>query len=98
MEKNPPFIVNVEAKPAITFNKVWPAIIFAKRRTARLMGLNMYEINSIGINKKASAKLVPAGKNKVKNFKPFFFTLIIFIPIKKEQLKVNVITNWLVNV
>lgn len=29
----------VHAKPTITFNRVCPAIIFAKSRTAKLMGL-----------------------------------------------------------
>ena len=43
-----------QANPEITFSNVGPAIILAKRRTARLRGLNTYEtISSIGTNRKA---------------------------------------------
>jgi len=53
-------------KPAITFSKVCPAIIFANKRIDKLTGLNTYEITSIGINKKESKTDVPGGKNREK--------------------------------
>jgi len=38
-------------KPTITFNKVYLAIKFANNRTSKLIGLKIYEINSIEANK-----------------------------------------------
>ena len=46
---------------AIVFIKVCPAIIFAKRRTAKLTKRNEYEITSIGIIKNTSIAGQPAG-------------------------------------
>jgi hypothetical protein len=54
-----------QLNPTITFNNVCPAIIFANNRTDKLNNLKVYEINSIGINKKIIAIGVPAGKNKL---------------------------------
>lgn len=59
-----------------------PAIILANNLIAKLIGLNTYEINYIGTNKKAKTTEVPLGINKAKNFNPCCLTLIIFIPIK----------------
>jgi hypothetical protein len=55
-----------QEKPAITFNRVCPAIIFANSRTDKLIGRNIYETNSIGTNKKANPSDEPGGKNKEK--------------------------------
>jgi hypothetical protein len=49
---------------------VCPAIILANSRIDKLIGLKIYEINSIGINKKDSTTEVPEGKNKEKKLIP----------------------------
>jgi len=43
---------------------VWPAIKLAKSRTPKLMGLKIYEINSIGTKRKANPIEVLAGMNR----------------------------------
>jgi len=45
---------------------VCPAIILANKRIDKLIGLKIYDINSIGTNKNAKPIEVPAGKNKEK--------------------------------
>jgi len=67
--------------------------MFTKSRTAKLTGLNMYDINSIGTNKKLNAIDVPGGRNKQKNLIPCFLTHIILIPKKIDKLIDNVIIN-----
>lgn len=59
-----PIKIILKLNPTITFNKVCPAIIFAKRRTDKLTKRKLYEINSIGINKKVNHKGHPVGINK----------------------------------
>ena len=49
------------AKPAITFNKVCPAIMFANNRTDKLIIRDICAISSIGTINGASTKLTPAG-------------------------------------
>ena len=55
-------------------------------------------MTSIGTSKKAKAVEVPPGKNNEKNRIPYFWKLIILIPIKLEILNVKVIIKWLVSV
>ena len=45
------FAPKTNTKPPMTFNRVCPAIIFAKSLTERLIGLERYEIISIGTSK-----------------------------------------------
>ena len=80
-KKMPVEYIKSLANPAITFNKVCPAIILAKSRIDKLIGLNKYEINSIGTNSKAKTNEVPDGKNKEKYKKPNFLIQMILIPI-----------------
>jgi len=54
------------------------------------MGLNKYEINSIGTNKSAKIKEVPEGKNKEKYNQPNFLIQIILIPIYMAKLNAKV--------
>jgi len=61
---------NDQVAVAKIFNKIWPDIMFAKRRIARLKTLALYEINSIITKNGAIATGAPLGKNKLKNFKP----------------------------
>ena len=61
---------SVQAKPAITFNNVCPAIMFANKRIDKLTGLKTYEITSIGTKSNANANDVPDGKNNEKKAKP----------------------------
>ena len=49
-------------KPTITFNKVCPVIILANNRTPKLIGLNIYETNSIGSKSSAKPNEVPISK------------------------------------
>ena len=88
-----------QEKPAITFNRVCPAIILANKRTERLIGRKIYETNSIGTNKKAKPSYEPGGKNKEKTWKPCSRTHIMFIPIKvvNAKLKVNTKCDVIVN-
>ena len=64
--------------------------MFANNRIDKLIGLNTYEINSIGTNSNAKKKEVPCGKNKEKNSNPCILTHIILIPINKKRLNANV--------
>ena len=72
MGSNPPiikeFAAKTNTKPPITFNNVCPAIIFANNLTERLIGLDMYDMISIGINKTNMGFGTPLGENKPKNF------------------------------
>ena len=54
----------LQEKPTITFSSVWPAIKLANSRTPKLIGLNIYDISSIGTNNKAKPKEVFAGMKK----------------------------------
>lgn len=54
----------VQEKPTITFNNACPAIKFANNRTPKLIGLKMYDNNSIGTNNNAKPKEVLEGINK----------------------------------
>ena len=83
-------------KPTITFNNVCPAIKFANSRTPKLIGLNIYEISSIGTNNNANPNEVLAGIKKDNIWNLCFWIHIIFIPIKIEKDNVNVTIRWLV--
>jgi hypothetical protein len=54
----------LQENPTITFNNVCPAIKFANSRTPKLIGLKMYDNNSIGTNNNAKPKEVLEGINK----------------------------------
>ena len=54
----------LQEKPTITFNKVCPAIKFANNRTPKLIGLKMYDNNSIGTSNNAKPNEVLEGMNK----------------------------------
>ncbi len=91
IKKIPVECIKSAANPAITFNKVWPAIIFAKSRIDKLIGLNKYEINSIGTSKRAKIKDVPEGKNNEKYTHPKCLMHIILIPMYIAKLNAKVI-------
>ena len=74
----------------ITFNKVWPAIKLINSRAPKLIGLIMYETNSIGTSSKARAKGVLAGKNNENIFTWYFLNVMTFKPINTEKDNVNV--------
>ena len=67
-------------------------------RMPKLIGLAIYDINSMGTNNKANKKVVLAGKNNEKISILYFLKVIIFIPIKTAKDKVNVTIKWLVAV
>lgn len=69
-----------------------------KSRTPKLIGLAMYEINSIGTSKRARKKVLLAGKNKEKLLNLYFSKVITFKPIKTANDKVKVTKMWLVAV
>lgn len=59
--------VNItKLNPIRTFIRVWPAILFANRRTARLTRRKLYDRNSIGIRRKISGSGHPEGINRLK--------------------------------
>lgn len=64
MKVVPPINKSVQLNPENTFIKVWPASILAKRRTAKLTSLKVYDSTSIGTNKGINKKGVPGGRNK----------------------------------
>lgn len=94
----PPKESIVQANPAIIFNKVWPDIILANNRIAKLKTRAIYESNSIGTRRGANIKCTPLGKKKPNTWTLCFLTAIIFIPINKVSAKLKVIKIWLVTV
>ena len=56
----------LQEKLTITFNKLCPAIKLINNRIPKLMGLAIYDINSIGANNKANKNVALAGRNKEK--------------------------------
>jgi len=86
----------LQEKPTITFSSVCPAIKLANSRTPKLIGLNTYDISSIGTNSRAKPKGVFAGIKKDNMWNLCFWIQIMFIPINIEKDKVNVTTRWLV--
>ena len=88
----------LQEKPTITFNSVCPAIKLANSRTPKLIGLNIYDINSIGTNNKAKLKEVFAGIKKDNMWNLCLWIHMMFIPINIEKDKVNVTIRWLVAV
>ena len=63
---HPPTIPRLITKPPKTFIIVWPAIILAKRRTDRLIGLLKYEMISITTIKGNKTTGTPLGTNNFK--------------------------------
>ena len=61
-----PIKITDQLNPTITFKRVCPAIIFAKRRTDKLTNLKLYEINSIGIKTKIKGNGHPDGMKRPK--------------------------------
>lgn len=86
----------LQEKPTITLSNVCPAIKLANNRTPKLIGLNMYDINSIGTNNKAKPKEVFAGIKKDNMWNLCLWIQIILIPMNIEKDKVNVTIRWLV--
>ena len=86
----------LQEKSTITFSSVWPAIKLANSRTPKLIGLNIYDISSIGTNNKAKPKEVFAGMKKDSIWNLCLWIQIMFKPIKIEKDKVNVTIRWLV--
>ena len=66
IKKIPPIDNIFHAKVARIFNRVCPAIIFAKRRTDKATTLKTYDISSIGTSRGARAKGAPGGKKRLK--------------------------------
>ena len=87
-----------QENPIITFNKLCPAIKLINNRTPKLIGLAIYEINSIGTKSSAKKKLVLAGKNKLKILNLYLLKVIIFKPKKMDNDKIKVTIKWLVAV
>lgn len=86
----------LQEKPTITFNSVCPAIRLANNRTPKLMGLNIYDISSIGTSNKARPKEVFAGMKNDNMWNLCLRIQIMFIPMNIEKDKVNVTIRWLV--
>lgn len=82
-----PKIPIIITKNAITSNITCPAIIFAAKRTDKLIGLTKYENNSRTNNNGISHHGVPDGKNILKKPKPFFAKVI------NTQIKKTAIAN-----
>ena len=73
-----------------------PAIKLANNRTPKLIGLKMYETNSIGTNNKASPNEVLAGINNDNISDLWILNPIIFTPMKIENDIAKVTIKWLV--
>lgn len=80
----------LQEKPTITLSNVWPAIKFANSRTPKLIGLKIYDNNSIGTSNNAKPKEVFEGINRDIIWNLCFWIHIIFIPTKIEKDKVKV--------
>ena len=62
------FAPNANTNPPITFNSVCPAIMLANNLTERLIGLDKYDIISIGTSKSNIGFGTPDGAKNFKNF------------------------------
>ena len=67
---NPPVANIPTLKPAKTLSMIWPAIIFANKRTDSVIGRDKNDIISIGKISGISQAGTPGGKNKLKKCKP----------------------------
>jgi hypothetical protein len=80
-------------KDAIIFNKLWPAIIFANNRTAKLKARAKYDITSITIKKGNKAGGTPVGTKSKKNFVPCKSNPVEIKNTKIEKEKKNVVNR-----
>jgi hypothetical protein len=90
------FINITKANVPKIFNKVWPDIILANNRIAKLKTRVMYEIISIKIMNGIIRKGVPDGRNKKTNLSLYKQTAIILKAMKKINAKVKVTLKWLI--
>ena len=89
---------NETTNPANTFNKVCPANILANNLTDKLIGLDKYEIISMGNN---NGNIYHGKPGIIKNEKKCKRCLInprIVTPIKTVKAKAKVTIIWLVKV
>jgi len=80
----------LQENPTIIFNRLCPAIKFMKSRTLKLIGLNTYETNSIGVKTNAKKKLLLLGKKRENIDILCFLKHITLIPKKVENAKTKV--------
>ena len=67
---NPPDNNIVQAKPAIIFSRVWPEVILANSRIAKVNTFTIYERNSIVIRSGTIINGTLRGKKREKKFIP----------------------------
>lgn len=84
-----PFDPIFKIKPVNMFNKVCPDIKFANKRIAKLKAREMYETNSIQVNK-GNIKIGKLGKKNLNQAKPFFEIARIVILKITPQPSANV--------
>jgi hypothetical protein len=72
------------------FNKMWPDIIFANNRIAKLKIREIYDTYSIKIKKGIIETGTPSGKNKTKYFSRWKQIPIKLFPIKNANEKYRV--------
>ena len=94
MPSNP----KADTKPAKTFKSVWPANIFANSRTDKLIGLERYEMISIGINNGNMYHGNPGITKKLKNLMPCLTNPKTVTNINTPKAKAKVTITWLVKV
>jgi len=94
----PPAVIIVQANPAITFNKICPAIMFANNRTDKEMKVivnpNLSKATMNGI----IGNGVPAGNNLPKIFLPWRRNPTLLFPIQTALALVIVTTKCEVTV
>ena len=89
---------NETTKPAKTLSNVWPANMLANSLTDKLIGLERYEITSIGINKGSIYQGRPGITKNEKKCRPCFTKPSIVTPINTTAARAKVTIIWLVNV
>jgi hypothetical protein len=79
-----------------TCNSIWPANIFAKSRSAKLITLNMYEIISIQIKNGTNTYGIPFGKTILKNKRSLLANPNVITVNHINIAHINVFVKWLV--
>lgn len=79
------------------FNKIWPDIIFANNRIAKLKIREIYDTYSIKIRKGIMGIGTPSGKNNTKYFSRWKQIPIKLLPIKKANEKYKVRIKYKIN-